>query len=52
MRVLIVAGEASGDLHAANLLRALQREETGVEAFGVGGERLRAAGLECVARSE
>ncbi len=52
MRTLIVAGEASGDLHAANLLRALQREEAGIEAFGVGGERLREAGLECVARSE
>lgn len=52
MRALIVAGEASGDLHAANLLRALQREEAGIEAFGVGGERLREAGLECVARSE
>jgi lipid-A-disaccharide synthase len=52
VKVLIVAGEASGDLHAANLLRALQRGEAGIEAFGVGGERLRAAGLECVARSE
>ncbi len=52
MRVFLVAGEASGDLHAANLLRALRREEAGVEAFGVGGERLREAGLECVARSE
>ncbi len=52
MRLFIVAGEASGDLHAANLLRALQRRGAGVEAFGVGGERLRAAGLECVARSE
>ena len=52
MRVLVVAGEASGDIHAANLLRALQRQEPGLEAFGVGGGRLREAGLECVARSE
>ncbi len=52
MRIFIVAGEASGDLHAANLLRALRREGSEFEAFGVGGERLRAAGLECVARSE
>jgi lipid-A-disaccharide synthase len=50
--MLLVAGEASGDLHAANLLEAVRRIEPGVEAFGVGGERLRAAGLECVARSE
>ncbi len=52
MKVLIVAGEASGDLHAANLLAELRRLEPAVEAFGVGGERLRDAGLECLARSE
>lgn len=52
MRVLIVAGEASGDLHAANLLGALRTFVPGVQAFGVGGERLRGEGLECVAQSE
>jgi lipid-A-disaccharide synthase len=52
MIVFLVAGEASGDLHAANLLLALRRLEPGVEALGVGGERLLDAGLECVARSE
>ena len=35
MRVLVVAGEASGDLHAANLLQALRAAGGGVEAFGV-----------------
>ncbi len=50
-RVFIVAGEASGDLHAANLLRRLAEIED-VEAFGVGGERLRDVGLDCLARSE
>ncbi len=52
MKLLLVAGEASGDLHAANLLLALRRLDPAVEAHGVGGERLRAAGLECIARSE
>ncbi len=52
MRVFVVAGEASGDLHAANLLLALRRLAPTIEASGVGGERLRDAGLECVARSE
>jgi lipid-A-disaccharide synthase len=52
MTIFLVAGEASGDLHAANLLQALRRLNPGIEAFGVGGERLRDAGLECVARSE
>lgn len=50
--VFLVAGEASGDLHAANLLQALRGMDPGIEAFGVGGERLRDAGLECVAHSE
>ncbi|HVN32040.1 MAG TPA: lipid-A-disaccharide synthase [Thermoanaerobaculaceae bacterium] len=50
--VFIVAGEASGDLHAANLLQALHNLEPGIEAFGVGGERLREARLDCVAHSE
>ncbi len=52
MNVFLVAGEASGDLHAANLVRALRSEEPAIRVFGVGGERLREAGLECVARSE
>ena len=52
MKVFLVAGEASGDLHAANLVRALRAEAPGIEAFGVGGERLRETGFECVARSE
>lgn len=52
MKIFIVAGEASGDLHAANLLEALRPQSPGLEASGVGGERLRAAGLDCVAGSE
>ncbi|MBZ5588912.1 MAG: lipid-A-disaccharide synthase [Acidobacteriia bacterium] len=52
MKVFLVAGEASGDLHAANLVRALRAAAPEVEAFGVGGERLREAGLDCIARSE
>ena len=52
MNVLVVAGEASGDLHAANMLVALRRLDPSLHSFGVGGERLRAAGLECIANSE
>jgi len=52
LRALIVAGEASGDLHAANLLVALRAAAPALEAFGVGGARLRAAGLDCLAHSE
>lgn len=45
LRVLLVAGEASGDLHGAGLLRALRRRVPDVEAWGIGGENLRAAGM-------
>ena len=50
--VLIVAGEASADLHAARALEELRRLRPGVRAFGVGGPRLRAAGLEALAPAE
>lgn len=47
--ILIVAGEVSGDIHAGNMLAELRRLRPGVTAFGVGGERLVAAGLESLA---
>jgi lipid-A-disaccharide synthase len=50
--LMIVAGEVSGDIHAGNLLAELSRIDPQVCAFGVGGERLGAAGLEPVASSE
>jgi len=52
MNLLISAGEASGDLHAARLLAALKRARPDLTAFGMGGERLEAAGLERVVASE
>ena len=50
--LMVVAGEVSGDIHAGNMLAELARIEPEVRAFGVGGERLTAAGLELVASSE
>ena len=43
--VLLVAGEASGDMHGAELVAALRRNDPNVEVWGVGGERLRQAGM-------
>jgi lipid-A-disaccharide synthase len=45
-RVLLVAGEVSGDLHAAALLREMRRRAPQIEVAGIGGEQLRAAGME------
>jgi lipid-A-disaccharide synthase len=45
-RVLIVTGEASGDLHGASLAKALRRLRPDIELVGMGGSHMRAAGLE------
>lgn len=50
-QILIVAGEASGDLHGARLLAELRRRLPGLSAFGLGGDEMRAAGLDAVAHS-
>jgi lipid-A-disaccharide synthase len=50
--ILIVAGEASADLHAARALEELSRMRPGIRAFGVGGPRLREAGLEALWQAE
>ncbi len=49
-QILISAGEASGDMYAARLAAAL-RSRTGVHLFGLGGPRMREAGVELVADS-
>ncbi|MCP9942269.1 lipid-A-disaccharide synthase [Cyanobium sp. ATX 6E8] len=48
-RVLLVAGEASGDLHGGFLVQELQRQLPGVEIAGVGGDHLRARGIDILA---
>ncbi|HEY4580261.1 MAG TPA: lipid-A-disaccharide synthase [Candidatus Acidoferrales bacterium] len=45
--LLISAGEASGDMYAAQLARAL-RQRADVHLFGMGGPRMREAGVEIV----
>lgn len=47
-RVLIVAGEASGDLHGSSVVRALKRLSPGAAIAGVGGENMRREGTEIV----
>ena len=43
---LIVAGEASGDVHAAHLVDELKKIDPALTFSGVGGPRLRASGVE------
>jgi len=47
--VLIVAGEASADAHGAKVLQCLRERLPNLKCFGIGGERLKAAGLEIIA---
>jgi lipid-A-disaccharide synthase len=44
-RLAVIAGEVSGDLLGADLVRALRAHAGGVELVGVGGEALEAEGL-------
>ena len=46
--ILISAGEASGDMYGARLAKAIQKR-TGVHMFGMGGPKMREAGVELVA---
>lgn len=43
--VFFIAGEASGDLHAALVTQRLRSAQPGLSVEGIGGERMRAAGI-------
>jgi lipid-A-disaccharide synthase len=45
MKLCIITGEASGDLHAAHLVHELRKLEPNLELFGTGGDGLRAEGM-------
>ena len=45
IRIALIAGEASGDRLAADLVRSIQKKTAGLSFFGMGGESMRAAGV-------
>lgn len=47
--ILIVAGEASGDLHGSHLVREMLAADPLLRFYGVGGKRMEAAGVELYA---
>jgi lipid-A-disaccharide synthase len=47
-RVMIIAGEASGDLHGSGVVRELKRANPGIEIFGVGGDRMKQEGMQLI----
>lgn len=45
-RIMIVAGEASGDMHGARLVAALRAQKTGLSVCGMGGKEMAGQGVE------
>jgi lipid-A-disaccharide synthase len=50
-RVMIIAGEASGDLHAAKLVREVKEKNTDISFYGIGGKNMSEAGVESLVDS-
>ena len=44
-RIMISAGEASGDLHGGRLVAAIKQLDPEAQIFGIGGDAMRAAGM-------
>jgi lipid-A-disaccharide synthase len=44
--IMIIAGEVSGDMHAAGVVRSLTERYAGARFFGVGGDLMKEAGVE------
>jgi lipid-A-disaccharide synthase len=51
-KILLVAGEVSGDLHGSYLVEAIQRIDPDIEFFGVGGEGLGRVGMKLLYHSQ
>jgi len=47
-RIMISAGEASGDMHAANIVNALNKMNDSLEFYGMGSTNLRKANMDII----
>ena len=48
MRIMMIAGEASGDLHGAGVVRELKKRKSDIEIYGIGGEKMQAEGMQLI----
>jgi lipid-A-disaccharide synthase len=46
--IVMVAGEASGDLHGSNVIRELRTAKPDIRIYGVGGDRMQAEGMQLI----
>ncbi len=44
-RIMMIAGEASGDFHGANVIRAIHKKDPMIEFFGIGGKFMKDQGV-------
>jgi len=51
-KILVVAGEVSGDLHGSHLVEAIQSIDPEIQFFGVGGEGLKRVGMKLLYPSQ
>ncbi|MGC1455257.1 MAG: lipid-A-disaccharide synthase [Nitrospirota bacterium] len=48
-KIMIMSGEASGDLHGANLAREIWKQDPGMVIYGVGSKQMQGAGVRMLA---
>lgn len=46
--IMVIAGEVSGDMHGASLLAELKKLDSTLQVFGIGGDRMKAEGMELI----
>jgi lipid-A-disaccharide synthase len=47
-RIMIIAGEASGDLHGSGVVRELKRLRPSLDVYGVGGDKMKREGMDLI----
>jgi lipid-A-disaccharide synthase len=47
--IVVITGEASGEAHATRVIQALQQQQPDIQLSGIGGDKMRAAGVELIA---
>jgi lipid-A-disaccharide synthase len=47
--IVVITGEASGEAHATRVIQALQQQQPDIQLSGIGGAKMRAAGVDLIA---